>query len=103
MAPGVEPVLFLVAIAALFAVLTTGIVRRWRWTFWLIAVAFVAGAIRAPVAALELAGVVGVRGPGWYAALQGLAGIAQLGIGIAMLAAYRRGGLWGDAAAASGR
>jgi hypothetical protein len=30
--------------------LAVGVLRRWRWTFWLILVAFLAGAVRVPVA-----------------------------------------------------
>jgi hypothetical protein len=36
--------------------LAVGVVRRWRWTFWLILVAFLFGVLRVPVAALQLTG-----------------------------------------------
>jgi hypothetical protein len=58
------------------------VARRWRWAFWLIAVAFVAGMLRAPAAALELAGVLPPSGPPWYALLQGAIGLVQLAIGL---------------------
>ena len=38
--------LFLVAISAFIALLAIGTIRRWRWTFWLIFVAFMFGPLR---------------------------------------------------------
>ena len=38
--------LFLVAISAFIALLGTGVIRRWRWAFWLILVAFLFGPVR---------------------------------------------------------
>jgi hypothetical protein len=66
-----------------------------RWTFWLILVAFLAGVLRVPVAILQLTGVLAADGPTWYVSFQGLIGLAQLAIGLAMLAGYRRSGVWG--------
>ena len=43
-------------LTVLLALLSTGIVRGWRWTFWLILIAFVAGIRTVPIAALQLAG-----------------------------------------------
>jgi hypothetical protein len=86
--------LFLAALTAFLALLAVGVARRWRWAFWLIAVAFVAGVLRVPAAALELAGVLPPRGPAWYTLLQGAIGLVQLAIGLLMLAGYRRGGVW---------
>src|SRR5262245_5933716 len=57
------------ALTALLGLLSTGVVRGWRWTFWLILVAFLAGVLRAPVALLELAGRLHSQGPPWYVAL----------------------------------
>jgi hypothetical protein len=95
---GVSPALvravFLAALSAFLALLSLGVVRRWRWTFWLVAVAFVLGVLRVPAAALQLAGALPADGPAWYVVLQGLIGLVQLAIGLAMLAGYRRGGVW---------
>jgi chromate transport protein ChrA len=77
------------------AVLAVGVLRRWRWTFWLILVAFLAGVLRVPVAGLELTGVLAADGPTWYVAFQGLLGVLQFAIGLAMVAGYRRAGVWG--------
>jgi hypothetical protein len=85
----------LVALLALIGTLAVGVLRRWRWTFWLILVAFLAGALRVPVAILQLTGVLHADTPAWYVGLQGLIGVAQFAIGLAMLAGYRRSGPWG--------
>src|SRR5688572_28540914 len=62
---------FLGGLAAFLVPLGVGVVRRWRWAFWLVKVAFLAGALRAPVAVLEVAGRLPAAAPGWYAGLQG--------------------------------
>ena len=85
----------LLVLTALFALLSTGVIRGWRWTFWLILVAFLAGILRAPYAALQLAGVVASQGPAWYLVLQSVVGLAQFVIALAMLAGYRKAGVWG--------
>ena len=48
----------LAAISVLVAVVTTGVMRRWRWLFWLLVVALLAGIARPVVFALEITGVV---------------------------------------------
>jgi len=40
--------------------------------------------------------MLAASGPTWYVALQGLIGVVQVLIAIAMLAGYRKGGVWGD-------
>jgi hypothetical protein len=72
-----------------------GVLRRWRWTFWLILVAFGFGVLRVPLAILQLTGVLNVSTPSWYVLLQGLIGLAQFAIAFAMLVGYRRSGVWG--------
>jgi hypothetical protein len=48
-----------------------GVLRRWRWTFWLILVAFLAGVLRVPVAILQLAGFLHASAPTWHVVFQG--------------------------------
>jgi hypothetical protein len=86
---------FLAAISAFLTLLGIGVVRRWRWTFWLILVAFLFGVVRVPASALELAGLLPAGGPTWYVAFQALIGLVQFAIGVAMLSGYRRAGIWG--------
>ncbi|MDQ6742724.1 MAG: hypothetical protein M3Z97_07420 [Candidatus Dormibacteraeota bacterium] len=93
---GLAPkVAFTFALSLFLLLLALGVVRRWRWTFWLIVVAFVAGgALRIPASLLELAGKLPETGPAWYVALQAGIGAVQLAIGLAMLAGWRQGGPW---------
>jgi hypothetical protein len=91
----VVEIALLAALVGFIALLGVGVLRRWRWTFWLILVAFLAGVLRVPVAILQLAGVLRASSPTWYVVFQGLIGLGQLAVGLAMLAAYRRAGVWG--------
>lgn len=85
---------FLAALVAFIALLAVGVLRRWRWTFWLITVAFLAGVLRVLAVGLQLAGLVGADAPTWYLLYQGLLGLGQFAIGLAMVAGYRRAGVW---------
>lgn len=86
---------FLVLLTAFLAVLSIGVLRRWRWTFWLTLAAFLLGVVRTPVAVLQLTGALAPSGPRWYAVFQGAVGLVQFGIGLVMLHDYRRFGTWG--------
>jgi len=86
---------FLAALSGLIGLLVVGVVRRWRWTFWLILVAFLFGVLHVPVAVLQLTGVLTTHTPAWYVLYQGLLGVAQCGIGLVMVVDYRRSGAWG--------
>jgi hypothetical protein len=86
---------FVVAITALLGLLGVGVVRRWRWTFWGVLAAFLAGVLRVPASVLELAGVLPASGPAWYVLVQAAVGLVQLAIGLAMLSGHRRAGVWG--------
>ena len=85
----------LLVLTALFALLSTGVIRGWRWTFWLILIVFLVGIVRVPASALQLAGIMPSQGPAWYLALQAVVGLMQFGIALAMLASYRKAGVWG--------
>ena len=87
--------LFLAAISAFIALLGMGAVRRWRWTFWLILVAFLFGPLRVVVSVLALGGVLLPEGPTWYVLYQALLGLLQFAVALFMLAGYRRVGAWG--------
>jgi hypothetical protein len=87
---------FLAALTGLLVLLAVGVVRRWRWTFWLILVAFLFGVLRVPVAVLQLTGILAASGPTWYVIFQGLVGVLQVAIGLVMVAGYRRAGVWGE-------
>ena len=87
---------FLAVISAFIGLPVIGTLRRWRWTFWLMMVAFLLGVLRVPASGLEMAGVLTASGPTWYVLFQAVIGLVQFGIGLAMLASYRRAGVWGS-------
>jgi hypothetical protein len=87
---------FLVALSALIALLVLGVLRRWRWAFWLILVAFFFGVLRLPASILQLTGLMPATGPTWYEALQGAIGVDQFLIALAMFSGYRKAGLGGE-------
>jgi hypothetical protein len=91
---GVGPA-FLLALSAFLVLLGVGVVRAWRWMFWLVLVAFLAGLLRVPASALELIGLLPANGPTWYILLQAGVGLVQFAIGLAMLAGLRKAGPWG--------
>jgi hypothetical protein len=64
--------------------------------FWLVLVAFLAGVLRVPVAILQLTGILAADAPRWYVSFQELLRVLQLAIGLAMVAGYRRAGVWGS-------
>jgi hypothetical protein len=86
---------FLVLLSAFLGLLSIGVLRRWRWIFWLIVAAFLLGLVRVPVAVLQLTGILAPAGPTWYVVVQGAIGAIQFAIALVMLADYRRHGIWG--------
>ena len=86
---------FLILISALIAIVAIGVLRRWRWAFWLVVVAFIAGILRLLASALQLTNILPGGGPAWYVALQAAIGTAQFLIAMAMIAGYRKAGVWG--------
>ena len=88
-------IVFFSALTGFLALLSTGVIKQWRWTFWLVLVAFLTGPLRVLVSALQLSGRLQAEGPTWYVVLQGGLGIVQFVIGIAMWVGYRKAGRWG--------
>ena len=89
-------VLFLAALSVLIALLMIGVLRRWRWTFWLVLFAFLFGVLRVLASILQFIGLLPASGPVWYESLQGAIGMVQFLIALAMLVGYRKSGPWGD-------
>lgn len=99
--PGGEPKLpmlaFLTALSTFLMLLGVGVVRRWRWTFWLVLVAFlIGGVLRVPASILQLREMLPTDFPAWYLMLQALIGGVQVAIGLLMVVGYRRDGVWGS-------
>ena len=92
----VVEIVFVVALTAFIVLLSIGVLRRWRWMFWLILIAFLFGVLRIPVAVLQISGQMRPDGPLWYVILQGVVGLVQILIAMAMILGYRRSGVWGS-------
>src|SRR5260370_35201825 len=58
--------LFLVGILVLTTLLILGVVRHWRWVFWLMLVAFAGSALQIPVTLLQIIGLLPSPDPVWY-------------------------------------
>jgi hypothetical protein len=46
---------------ALLGLLSSRVIRNWRWAFWLILVAFMADILRVPISGVQLARIVPVK------------------------------------------
>jgi hypothetical protein len=96
LAQRIVEIVFVVALTAFIVLLSIGVLRRWRWMFWLILIAFLFGVLRIPVAVLQISGQMRPDGPLWYVILQGVIGLVQVLIALAMILGYRRSGVWGS-------
>jgi hypothetical protein len=89
-------IVFVVALTGFIVLVSIGVLRRWRWIFWLILIAFLFGVLRIPLAVLQLSGHMAADGPSWYVIMQGVIGVVQVLIALAMIFGYRRSGVWGS-------
>lgn len=85
----------LLVLTALLAVLSSGVIRGWRWTFWLILVVFLFGIVHVLTAVLQLTRTVSSQGPAWYVGFQAVVGLIQFMSALVMLTGYRKHGIWG--------
>lgn len=86
--------LFLVAILVFIAVLIVGVLRHWRWLFWLILIAFGFSVLQIPATILQLTGVVPGSLPVWYSLSRMGVALIQAGIAVWMIQIYRHHGVW---------
>ena len=86
--------LFLVGVLVLIALLILGVVRHWRWLFWLILIAFTGSIIQILVEGLQLLGVFPNPYPVWYSLFRGGVGFIELGFAFWMIQTYRHQGVW---------
>src|SRR5690242_8905365 len=70
--------LFLVGVFAMITLLILGIVRHWRWLFWLILIAFAGSIIQIPIDGLQLLGIFPNPYPVWYSLFRGGVGFIEL-------------------------
>jgi hypothetical protein len=86
--------LFLVGIFALIALLILGVVRHWRWVFWLMLVAFGGSALQIPVTLSQIAGVLPSTDPLWYSLFRMGVAVVEIAIAVWMIHIYRHKGVW---------
>lgn len=86
--------LLLAGVGVFIALLMVGVLRRWRWVFWLVLVAFGAMILDVPATILQLTGVLPVLFPLWYSLCRMGISLIAVGIGVWMLHLYRRHGVW---------
>ncbi|TMC86668.1 MAG: hypothetical protein E6J10_06665 [Chloroflexi bacterium] len=86
--------LLIVAILVFIAVLIVGILRHWRWLFWLVLIAFGFSILQIPATILQLTGVVPGSLPVWYSLSRMGVAIIQVGIAVWMVQIYRQYGVW---------
>ena len=88
--------LFLVALLVFITIVIVGVVRHWRWLFWLLLIAFSCMILEVPATILQLTGVVPnlFAFPVWYSLCR--MGVSLLAVIIAawMLSIYRHYGVW---------
>ena len=86
--------LFLVGILAVIALLILGVVRHWRWVFWLMLVAFASSALQIPVTLLQITGVLPAADPLWYGLFRMGVAVVELALAAWMIYIYRHEGVW---------
>ena len=86
--------LFLVGILVLITLLILGVVRHWRWVFWLMLVAFAGSALHIPVTLLQITDVLPSSDPLWYGLFRMGVAVVELALAIWMIQVYRHSGIW---------
>jgi hypothetical protein len=86
--------LLLVGVVALTVLLILGVVRHWRWVFWLTLVALGSSALHIPVTLLQIVGILPTAYPLWYSLLQLGVAFIEIGIAVWMIQIYRHQGVW---------
>ena len=94
--------LSLVGILVLITLLILGIMRHWRWLFWLILLAFTSSVIQIPVDGLQLLGTLPNPYPVWYSLFRGGVGFIELSFAFWMIQTYRHQGIWAMGKAKNG-
>ncbi len=85
---------FLLALAVFITFLLVGVLRRWRWLFWLLLLVFSASILDFPVTMLQFAGVLPVTYPTWYSLFRLGVSAVEVAIAIWMIQVLRREGVW---------
>jgi hypothetical protein len=86
--------LFLFSILIFIAVVIIGVVRHWRWLFWLLLIAFGFSILQIPATILQLTGVIPDHLPLWYSLYRMSIAIIEVIIAVWMVRMYLQYGVW---------
>ena len=86
--------LFLVGILVFVTIVIVGVMRHWRWLFWLLLVAFSFMILEVPATILQLTGIVSSLFPAWYSLCRMCVSIITVVIAVWMIYIYRHYGVW---------
>jgi hypothetical protein len=86
---------FLIALLILITVLIVGVLRHWRWLFWLLLLANSFSILEVPATILQLNGVIPNPYPTWYSLYRMSIAVMQVGIAIWMIRILYQYGVWG--------
>ena len=87
--------LFLLALAVFISLLIVGVLRHWRWLYWLLLLAFSASVIDIPVTILQLTNVLPLTYPVWYSLFRLGVSLVEIAIAMWMVQIVRSQGVWG--------
>jgi hypothetical protein len=93
--------LFLVALLAFIAFIIVGVVRHWRWLFWLLLIAFGFSILAIPATILQLTGTIPDSYPAWYSLSRLGIALLEFALAVWMFQIYRRYGVWASGRKAS--
>jgi hypothetical protein len=86
--------LLLVGVGGFLAIVMIGVLRRWRWVFWLVLVATGSMILDIPATILQVMGILPSLFPLWYSLCRMGASLMAVGIFVWMLQTYRRHVVW---------
>jgi hypothetical protein len=86
--------LLLVGVGGFLAIVMIGVLRHWRWVFWLVLLATGSMILDIPATILQLTGILPGLFPVWYSLCRMGASLVAVVIAVWMLLIYRRHGVW---------
>ncbi|GHO98313.1 hypothetical protein KSF_083610 [Reticulibacter mediterranei] len=85
---------FVLLLLLLIGLMIVGIVRRWRWLFWLLLIDFTCSTLQVPAAILQLNGLLPETAPAWYILSRAGVGLLQVALACWMWWIYWHYGVW---------
>lgn len=86
--------LFLLCLVIFIGSMIIGVLRHWRWLFWLLLGAFSASILQFPAELLQISGVLPMSAPLWYSLFRLVVAAFEVGLAFWMIRIYRHRGVW---------